>query len=71
MVMPNTSITDRVSESLQNDPRTRDEMIDVSYLQGTLTLTGTVRSEAARQAAEQIAREDESVINVVNELKVK
>ena len=71
MVMPNTSITDRVAESLQNDPRTSGEIIDVSYTQGTLTLTGTVKSEAARQAAAEIARQDEGVINVVNELKVK
>ena len=71
MVLPSSNITDRVTERLQNDPRTRDENIDVSFSQGTLTLTGTVSSEAARQAAEEIARDDESVVNTLNELKVK
>lgn len=71
MVMPSTSITDRIAERLQNDSRTKGENIDVSFAQGTLTLTGTVGSESARQAAEEIAREDMSVVNVVNELKVK
>jgi osmotically-inducible protein OsmY len=71
MVTPMTSITNRIVEALQDDPRTKDEIIDVSYFQGTLTLTGTVKSEEARQAAEEKAREDEQVIQVVNELKVK
>ena len=70
MVTPITSITDRVVEALQDDPRTKDEVIDVSYAQGTLTLAGMVKSEEARRAAEEKAREDESVIQVVNELKV-
>jgi osmotically-inducible protein OsmY len=71
MVTPITGITNRVAEALQNDPRTEDEVIDVSYAQGTLTLAGMVKSEEARQAAEEIARDDVSVIHVVNELKVK
>jgi osmotically-inducible protein OsmY len=70
MVTPITSITDRVVEALQDDPRTKDEVIEVSYSQGTLTLTGTVKTEEARRAAEEKAREDEKVIQVVNELKV-
>jgi osmotically-inducible protein OsmY len=72
MDKPRTSITDRVSEALQNDPRTKDEMIEVSYYsKATLTLTGTVRSEAARRVGEQIARDNVGAINIVNELKVK
>ena len=71
MVTPMTNVTDRVLGVLQNDPRTMDADIDVSFFQGTLTLTGTVKSEQARQAAEEIARNDPSVVNVVDELKVK
>jgi osmotically-inducible protein OsmY len=72
MALPRTSITDRVSEALQNDPRTKDEIIEVSYYaHSTLTLTGTVRSEAARRAGEEVARDNLGAVDIVNKLKVK
>jgi osmotically-inducible protein OsmY len=71
MVTPISNVTDRVLEALQNDPRTKDAVIDVAFFQGTMTLTGTVRSEQVHQAAVEIARSDPSVVNVVDELKVK
>jgi len=64
------SINDRVLDALQNDPRTRKAVIEASSLGGVITLTGTVRSEAERQAAEEIAREQEGVLSVMNEIKV-
>jgi osmotically-inducible protein OsmY len=71
MVSPITTVTNRVLENLQDDPRTKDAVIDATFHQGTLTLTGTVKSEAVRQAAQEIARNDPGVTNVVNEIKVK
>jgi len=38
--------------------------------QGTITLSGTVRSEEARQAAERVSKKQRGVVLVVNELKV-
>ena len=70
MVSPMTSATDRVTEALLNDPRTRDAGIEVACTQGVATLTGRVKSEAVREAAEEIARRQEGVITVINELKV-
>ena len=71
MVTPFTKTSNRVIEALQNDPRTKESLIDVSFIQGTLTLTGIVKSEQVHQAAIEIARSDPSVVNVVDELKVK
>ena len=59
-----------VNLALLDDPLTRDCTIDVVNNQGTITLTGTVPTEEARQAAEQVARKQRGVILVVNELEV-
>jgi osmotically-inducible protein OsmY len=61
----------RVSNALLEDPRTEEAIIDVANERGIITLTGSVDSEETRQAAEEIARDDQGVISVVNELKVK
>ena len=60
----------RVANALLEDDRTEDAIIEVTNERGIITLTGTVDSEETRQAAEEIARDDQSVISVVNELKV-
>jgi hyperosmotically inducible protein len=70
MVTPLTSLTDRVMEALMNDPRTRNEPIEVATTQNMITLTGTVKSAEVREAAEEIARRQEGVATVINELKV-
>ena len=70
MVSPMTDITDRVMVALLDDPRTRNAGIDVGSTQGVVTLTGTVKSEAIREAAEDIARRQPGVITVINELTV-
>jgi len=56
--------------AIQNDPRTKHAVIEATSLGGVISLTGTVRSEAERQAAEEIAREQEGVLSVLNEIKV-
>ena len=70
MVSPMTDITDRVTAALLEDSRTKNAMIDVGCTQNVCTLSGTVKSEAIREAAEEIARRQPGVVTVINELKV-
>ena len=70
MLSPNTQIADRVKEALRNDPRTKQEIIDLAFNQGTLSMRGVVKSEEIRRAAEEIARADPDVINVQSEILV-
>jgi osmotically-inducible protein OsmY len=70
MVSPMTSATDQVVQALQDDPRMKGAAIDVSSERGIVTLTGTVSSEAVRQMAEKIARDQPGVVTVINEIKV-
>jgi osmotically-inducible protein OsmY len=57
---------------LMNDPRTRDycQNIEVAADRGMVTLSGTVPSEQVHQAAEEIARNTQGVISVIDEMKV-
>jgi osmotically-inducible protein OsmY len=63
-------ITTKIQASyfLNTDIRGRD--IDVDTKNNVVTLNGTVRTEAEKQEAEQIARETDGVSRVVNNLKV-
>jgi osmotically-inducible protein OsmY len=70
MVSPMTGITDRVIEALLADPRTKDANIEVTSTGSIITLTGTVKSRAIQEAAEEIARSQQGVMSVINELKV-
>jgi len=63
-------IVDRVMDALMSDPRTENSMIDVSNDRGIVTLEGTVSKEDTRQAAEQIAKQQEGVVTVINAIKV-
>ena len=63
-------VSDRVLHALQNDPRTMEAVIDVSYQQGAVTLSGRVPTHEMREAAFEIARKQEGVITVINDLKV-
>jgi len=67
---PVMELVDRVMDALISDPRTKNAMIDVSNDRGIVTLKGTVDKDHTRQAAEQIAREQEGVITVINAIKV-
>ncbi|HEX6304474.1 MAG TPA: BON domain-containing protein [Anaerolineales bacterium] len=60
-----------VENALLEDPRTTEAILDVANNRGVITLTGTVDSEEIRQAAEEIARQQQGVLTVVNELKVE
>ena len=64
-------LAQRVQDALAEDPRTEDLILDVVDENGIVTLTGTVPSHDARKAAEKIARQQEGVIEVVNDLVVE
>jgi len=53
-----------------NDPRTKNSIIEVGNNQGIVIMTGTVKTPAISQAAEEIVRSQPGVISVVNELKI-
>ncbi|HEY8946285.1 MAG TPA: BON domain-containing protein, partial [Polyangiaceae bacterium] len=57
-------------EALQRDPRLDVEDIEVSVLEGAVTLSGTVPEPAARAAAESDARNTVGVRAVENRLRV-
>ena len=70
MVSPITNVTERVLAALNNDPRTQDAMVEVAFNQGVVTLAGLVKNAEARDAAEEISRQQAGVVTVINELKV-
>ena len=63
-------VTKDVSDALLKDPRTKHAIIDVGFNRGIIVLTGNVKDNKTRQAAEEIALEQPDVLQVVNELKV-
>ena len=66
-----TSVSERVLDALQNDPRTRDAVIDATFHQGAVTLSGIVNSHQISEAADEIARQQEGVITVINDMRVR
>jgi len=66
-----SEVAKRVRTALANDERTREFGIDVVDDNGLVTLRGTVTSRETRQTAEQIAREQKGVIDVINDLQVQ
>ena len=63
-------ITSKITSGLIKNPGTHALGIDVETSSGRVVLSGQVQSEAARQAAEQIARSISGVVSVENHLKV-
>jgi osmotically-inducible protein OsmY len=71
MALPMMNLNETILHALHEDPRTKGANIDVAAsMQGIVTLTGKVKSESVRAAAEEIARSQEGVISVVDEIKV-
>lgn len=66
-----TNIEERITAGLRDDPRTQDEQIDVLDDRGEVIITGKVKSEHARQAAVEIAREEGGILRITNELRIK
>ncbi len=67
---PALNVVKEIYDQFQHDPRTKGAVIDVGFNQGIVVLTGTVKSAAMAQAAEEIARQQPGVMSVINELKV-
>ncbi len=63
-------VINRVTEALLNDLNTEEAVVDVSSRGGVVTLSGMVPSQKVRRAAEDIARQQEGVITVINELSI-
>jgi osmotically-inducible protein OsmY len=49
----------------------RDAAIDVVDEGGVITLKGTVATDELRQAAEEIIKQEQNVIQVINELRIE
>jgi osmotically-inducible protein OsmY len=65
------TVIDRVVEALRDDPRTRSMSIDVANERGVVSLRGVAPNDECREAAEQVARQQQGVITVINEITVK
>jgi osmotically-inducible protein OsmY len=65
------AIQTEILAAIQADGRTKGQEIDVAFQQGIATLTGSVASPEARQAAEEITAQHPHVIAVVNDLEVQ
>ncbi len=70
-ITTDTGVVARVIAALEADPRTRLAVIEVTSDHGVVTLSGEVSSAEVRRAAEEIARQQEGVISVINALEVK
>lgn len=67
-LVADTDLAPMISMALARDPRTAGEHIGVYPLLGTVTLRGAVHTQAARQAAQQIAVGAPGVERVISEL---
>ena len=65
------SLTAKIKSKMALDDTIRATAIDVDTAGGVVTLTGTVRSEAERERAVQLARETEGVTSVSDRLVVR
>jgi hyperosmotically inducible protein len=64
------SITTEVKATFIADPIVKGRKIDVDTVQGTVTLTGVVETEAEADRAIQLTRNTEGVREVINNLQI-
>jgi hyperosmotically inducible protein len=64
------NIEDLVSEALLFNDRIGSAVIEVEDFNGIITLKGTIESEQDRLFAEALARKQEGVVDVINDLWV-
>lgn len=69
-LMTDPDLAAEISRALARDPRTTEEHIGVYPTLGRVKLRGAVKTAAAREAAEQVAKAAPGVGEVVNELHV-
>jgi osmotically-inducible protein OsmY len=63
-------IRSKVGARLMSDPDVRRFRVDVDVDDGVVTLSGTVASAEAKQAAEEVAERTSGVRRVVNEIEI-
>ncbi len=66
--MDDATITTQVKAKLMADERVKATDIDVDTASGIVTLSGNVKTEAAKNAAEELARQVEGVASVDNRI---
>jgi osmotically-inducible protein OsmY len=67
----NAGITAKIKSKMALDEMVKARDINVDTNGSVVTLTGTVRSDAERKRAVQLARETEGVTSVVDNLQVR
>jgi hyperosmotically inducible protein len=67
--MDDATITARVKTALLNDPQIAATKIDVSTVNGVVTISGTVRNRAEEQRAIELARKTPGVKDVKSTLQ--
>jgi osmotically-inducible protein OsmY len=65
-----TELAEKVSSALTHDERTAEYPIGVADDEGVITLTGEVDDLETHEAAEEIAADQEGVVEVINDLEV-
>jgi osmotically-inducible protein OsmY len=65
-----SAVANAVDEALVRDPRMARALIDVTYLGGSVTLRGQVRTLQEKAAAVEIARGVPGVVAAIDELEV-
>ena len=61
---------DLVSEAILITDNLSQAVIEIQHDEGVITLKGTVKSEKDRLAAEDLARQQEGVVDVINRLHI-
>ena len=69
-VMDDTAITTKVKSAFAADPEVSALRVSVKTVNGRVNLTGQVKSQHEKRAAEQVARNVSGVASVNNELTV-
>jgi osmotically-inducible protein OsmY len=64
-------LKDAVLDELRADPRVNEAEIGVAVERGVVTLTGHVRSEAEKRAAQEAAHHAQGVLDVANDIRVR
>ena len=70
MIDTDSNVITRVIVALLENPLISRAQLEIGVEHGTVTLWGEVLSEAARIAAEEVARRQANVVDVVNRLQV-
>jgi hypothetical protein len=65
------TIAKDIQEKVAADPETKDSQVDVKAKNGKVTVSGKVKSPAAQQKVEQIAREEPGIANLDDESTIE